>query len=143
MKRGYIMGEFFQKAALKYQQFMYGRYGQDPLGFALLITSIILNYLSPLFGYGIAYILALVLLGLYAFRFLSRDIDKRSLENQKFLAVLSPFKKAFLRKRRQARDTEHKYFNCPSCKKTLRVPKGRGKIKIDCPHCGKHFTKRT
>lgn len=37
----------------------------------------------------------------------------------------------------------HAYFTCPKCNTQLRVPKGKGKIKITCPKCGEQFIKRT
>ena len=35
---------------------------------------------------------------------------------------------------------DYKFFTCPSCKTTLRVPRGHGKIKIVCRKCGSSFT---
>jgi glutaredoxin 3 len=32
---------------------------------------------------------------------------------------------------------------CESCKKRMRVPKGKGKIKVTCPSCGHKFIKDT
>ena len=48
-------------------------------------------------------------------------------------------------KRKQRREDEktHAYYKCPECKKELRVPRGKGKIRITCPHCGHQFVKRT
>lgn len=37
----------------------------------------------------------------------------------------------------------YKYFQCPSCHQKIRVPKGRGKIRIHCPKCGHDFEKKT
>jgi len=33
--------------------------------------------------------------------------------------------------------------NCPNCGKKNRIPKGKGKIKIKCGHCGENFIKNT
>lgn len=38
---------------------------------------------------------------------------------------------------------EYKHFKCPRCKKPLKVPKGKGYIRIICPACGNKFTKHT
>ncbi len=50
-------------------------------------------------------------------------------------------------RRRKAERKESKktyaYYRCPKCSTELRVPKGRGKIKIRCPKCGEEFIKRT
>jgi len=34
---------------------------------------------------------------------------------------------------------DYRVINCPSCKGRLRVPKGKGKIKITCPKCSNSF----
>ncbi len=141
------MSNFLQNILMKYQQFMQGRYGQDTLNYTLFFSALILNGISSIFGfYYIAVILSTLSTVLYAwsiFRFLSKNIVKRRVENNRFLVLVSPFKVLFAKKARQAKDNEHRYFDCPACRRTLRVPKGRGKIKIDCPHCGRKFSKRT
>ena len=38
---------------------------------------------------------------------------------------------------------DYKFFTCPSCRTTLRVPRGHGKIKIVCTKCGNSFTGKT
>ncbi len=40
-------------------------------------------------------------------------------------------------------DHEHKYFLCPECKQTVRVPRGHGKITITCPKCSHKFDKKS
>ena len=35
------------------------------------------------------------------------------------------------------------FFRCPSCKEVVRVPRGKGKIRITCPRCGYAFEKKT
>ena len=37
----------------------------------------------------------------------------------------------------------HRYFRCPQCRATVRVPKGKGQIRITCPHCKHQFIKKT
>mgnify|MGYP002625827682 CR=1 FL=1 len=34
------------------------------------------------------------------------------------------------------KDKEHKYFRCPKCRQTVRVPKGKGRVRITCKSCG-------
>lgn len=34
---------------------------------------------------------------------------------------------------------DYKVINCPSCKSRMRVPKGKGKLKITCPKCSNSF----
>ena len=78
------------------------------------------------------------------FRTLSKNTQKRASENYKYFVcknkVLSRFRR--LKTRFQERKT-HRYFRCPQCKATVRVPKGKGKIRITCPKCRNQFIKKT
>jgi transcription elongation factor Elf1 len=40
------------------------------------------------------------------------------------------------------KDKEHRYFKCPNCGQYLRVPKGKGKIHINC-RCGYTMYRKT
>jgi len=35
------------------------------------------------------------------------------------------------------------FFKCPKCKKTLRLPKNKGKLKVTCPICKYELFKKT
>ena len=141
------------------RKFMQGRYGFDKLSFALTLLgfaiSIVLSVVRIFFigamrnhvevyyiFLGLSY-LSYVPYAVAIFRALSRDFDKRRREEAAFMSVAGKWMGFFTKKINQKKDTEHRYFDCPTCHRTLRVPKGRGKIKIDCPHCGRQFTKRT
>ncbi|MBO7290333.1 MAG: hypothetical protein J6U62_02605, partial [Bacteroidaceae bacterium] len=62
----------------------------------------------------------------------SRKVEARLAENAAFEGLL-----------RRIKDRSHRYFRCPNCKQTVRVPKGQGKINIRCPKCGESFIKKT
>lgn len=130
----------------KFRSFMQGRYGNDLLNtFLILIGCIVTMLLSfllpPQYNYlksiGTLFYLVAVI------RSFSKNIEKRRSENLKFMNFTKPWRIFIEKKIRQKQDTEHKYYNCPECHHTLRVPKGRGKINISCPHCGKQFKKKT
>lgn len=128
------------------KSFMQGRYGNDQLNLVLIIAgfalSLILTLLIPSRFYqfrslgSILYIVALL-------RALSTNLPKRQRENAKFLEISAPWRKYLFKKYNQYQDKNHRYFNCPDCHRTLRVPKGRGKINITCPHCNRQFQKKT
>ena len=130
----------------KFIKFMQGRYGNDRLNIfilicGLVITAVISLFVSPRYYYlrsiGTAfYLIALI-------RSLSRNCEKRRSENARFMELSEPWRVFIMKKISQFQDKEHKYYDCPQCHRTLRVPKGRGKINISCPHCGKQFTKKT
>ena len=90
------------------------------------------------------YLLVLALLVLCYFRMLSRNIQARYAENQRFLQAWGPVQRRFQDAMFRFRDRKtHCFFKCPSCKTRLRVPRGRGKINIKCSKCGTQFVKKT
>ncbi|MBQ8502654.1 MAG: hypothetical protein IJ491_00050 [Clostridia bacterium] len=128
----------------KLRDFLIGRYCRnDELNLALVllgcVLTLILSFVENRYLHFISWIPFIIML----VRFLSKNIAKRQAENGKFLSLIEPWKKFLVKKTGQMKDKEHKYYNCPGCSRTLRVPKNRGKIKISCPHCGREFTKRT
>lgn len=124
-------------------KFMAGRYGNDQLSRALLIADLILLVLGTVFSKsvgGILLPLAFVLLGYIYFRMFSRNIYKRQEENGKYLRLKYQVTSKFnVLKERWKQRKEYKFFTCPSCRTALRVPRGRGKIKIVCRKCGTSF----
>ena len=127
----------------KIRQFMFGRYGNDFLNTALFILGAVISLVFSLFRIPWGGIVSFIPYGIALYRMLSKNYTKRSAENAKFLELSQPWRAFLMKKFRQLQDKEHRYYNCPKCHNTLRVPKGRGKIRISCPHCGKEFIKRT
>ena len=118
------------------RQFMAGRYGTDKLNTAILILGLVLCIVSIFVDY--APVNLALTLGSYGlmfwaiFRSFSRNTYKRYQENRKFLQFFDRLK-----------DREHRYFDCPRCRQTTRVPRGKGKIAITCPKCKERFITKT
>ena len=116
--------------------FMAGRYGTDKLNIALLVAALVLCVLPILIRLPLLnLILALGSYGLtgYAiFRCFSRNTYKRYEENRRYLRFVERIK-----------DRQHKYFNCPRCRQSVRVPRGKGKIAITCPKCKERFIRKS
>lgn len=114
---------------------MYGRYGMDKLGYMILIVSMVITLISSLFfknGVIVAY--ALIIWEVY--RFFSKNISKRTNENSKYYSIIRSLKKKYALSKNKLRDRKtHRYFSCTTCHNTLRVPKGKGEIKVTCPVC--------
>lgn len=125
------------------QRFFYGRYGGDALNMTLLLGGLLWSFIwrfTPLWPVGY---LSFVALGWALFRMLSRNVYKRRAENEKFLRLVRPVTGWFRTRSQRAKDQAHRYYACPACRQTCRVPRGRGKIEITCPKCGKKFVKKT
>lgn len=128
-------------------RFMAGRNGNDQLNNFLLIMDIILILLSiiiPGKAGKYLYIAVLALLIYIYFRMFSRNIAKRREENGKFIRLKYRVGAAYrVRHERWVQRKDYKFFTCPSCRTTLRVPRGKGQIKIVCRKCGSSFTGKT
>ncbi len=123
---------------------MFGRYGADALNNAMLVLCLVLMILSRVLRAGWLDLLSIAVLVICYLRVFSRNINARYQENQKFLAAVQPVRKWFGGMKQRFRDRKtHRYFTCPSCGMTLRVPKGKGKINISCPKCRTQFIKKT
>lgn len=134
------LSQFMVNARERSARFMAGRNGNDQFNLFLLLVELVLIVLSSFTG-GILFLLALALLVYIYFRMLSRNLYKRQDENGRYLRAKYKVEsrlRLLLERWKQRRD--YKFFVCPSCRATLRVPKGRGKIKIVCRKCGTSFT---
>ena len=126
------------------QSFMVGRYGYDELSRAMSIIALICLLVAMFTGWPLLSTVALILWVWALIRSYSKNISKRQLERQSYLRLTGRIKGWFgTKKRAWSERKTHCYFKCPNCKKTLRVPKGKGKIKITCPECKTQITKKT
>ena len=109
---------------------------------------------------GIFLLLGGILFVLGLLRSLSTNIGKRRHENQVFLDLFRSETKEekerrkreeeekrererLRKERRKEEEKTHAFFRCPQCGKELRVPKGKGKIKIRCPNCSHEFIRKS
>lgn len=99
--------------------FMAGRYGTDQLSVVTLCVSFVLVFVAMFVRLVPVYLL-LTLTGYglmiwVIFRTLSRNTYKRYQENRRMLLLFS-----------RLRDRQHRYYTCPKCRQTVRVPSGKG-----------------
>jgi len=131
----------------KLYQFMQGRRGIDQLGRFLLIAAVVLMLLS-LFMRRVPFLYVLTYYGgvivfIYAYvRAFSRNIYKRDMENQKFLAWQYKVMKGKSLQQWMYERKTYAYFKCPGCGQKMRAPKGKGNIKITCHGCHTTFNKK-
>ena len=126
---------------------MADRNGNDQLNIFLLIVDLILMLLSSIFSKsigGVLYPIVIALLVYVYFRMFSRNVYKRREENGKYMRLKYKAAAEFrLFKERWIQRKDYKFFTCPSCRASLRVPRHRGKIKIVCRKCGTSFFGKT
>ena len=125
---------------------MAGRNGNDQLNRFLLVADLMLIVLATVWrsASGLLYLLVLALLAYIYFRMFSRNVYKRREENGKYMRLKYRADAALrLRKERWIQRKDYKFFTCPSCRTSLRVPRHRGKVKIVCRKCGTSFFGKT
>jgi predicted RNA-binding Zn-ribbon protein involved in translation (DUF1610 family) len=110
----------------------------------MIVVSLILSLLDGIIGFKPLMYVSYVILALALFRMLSRNIPRRRAENDVFIRYWWPIRtKANRAVANVKHRKEYKFFECPSCGNTLRVPKGKGRLQITCPKCGERFIKKT
>ena len=126
------------------RRMMLGRYGPDHLGTTMFIFAFLLSIIFSIIGFASGSLLPMVIMLLAFFRMYSRNIPARRRENDRFLTITAPIRSRVRKSKNAFRDRKtHRFFACPACRNTLRVPRGRGKIQITCPRCGERFVKKT
>ena len=127
---------------------MVGRHGNDQLNLFLLAVDAVLLILGSVLGGRAAgrvlMVLAFALLAVIYFRMFSRNTVRRQDENSKYLRVrYRVLGKCRCIRERWVQRKDYKFFTCPSCRATLRVPRGQGSISIVCRKCGNSFKGKT
>ena len=127
---------FLFKLAYKYRQFMMGRYGSDELNLVLVVFSAILLFLSRIKYLWFLYFISLLLFAFAIIRMYSRNIAQRHKEKMLYLKIKNKIMDFYRIKRDSWKYRKtHKYFRCKTCKASIRVPRGVGKIQVTCPKC--------
>ena len=112
------MHRFMTRISAGFRRFMAGRYGTDRLNTYLLGAGVVL--------------MSYALMIWAIFRTMSRSTYKRYEENRRFCAALD-----------RVKDRQHRYYQCPRCHQSVRVPRGKGKIAITCPKCSERFVRKS
>lgn len=126
-----------------------GRQGMDELSkflfwagaAAMALSCLLASFLNGVFS-SLFFFIASFMLILAFGRAFSRNLQQREGENMLYLRYLDKKR----RERQAARDRraqkDYVFFKCPGCGQYLRVPKGKGKIHINC-RCGYTLYRKT
>ena len=138
------MRDWLERMSWKIERFMQGRYGYDSLNAVLCVLALVLLVVSIFVPVRWLALTAYLPLGWALWRMYSKNTERCRAQNEAWLKLFAPFSKAWKRSRTRWKDRKtHRYFRCPKCRQTVRVPKGKGKIEITCPTCGERFQKKT
>ena len=133
---------------------MEGRYGADELnrfltvcGWVLLLLGFVLSMIAKRGAQiaGTALVtLSWACLIFSVFRTMSKKTSQRASENYRYFVCKNKVVGWARRLKSRWQDRKvHRYFRCPQCRATVRVPKGKGKIRITCPKCRNQFIKKS
>lgn len=129
------------------RKMMTGRYGVDEFSRFLNTTAMLSLVLSVLFDNGISVFFLLVAFGSLFWnytRMFSRNTYKRRAENNVYLTIrYNLTRKLTGLKQRMQQKKYYRFYKCPKCGITTRVPKGKGTIRITCPKCGEIFQRKS
>ena len=128
----------------KIARFMAGRYGVDYLGRFTIIAGLIALLLAGWTRSSLLNLLAWMLIIYSYYRMFSRNIYKRTQENQWYLNKTYKIRCFFARQKNMLTQRKtHHIYKCPTCKQKIRIPRGKGKIDIRCPKCNTTFIKKS
>lgn len=123
---------------------MAGRYGVDYLGRFTIIAGLIALLLAGWTRSSLLNLLAWMLIIYSYYRMFSRNIYKRTQENQWYLNKTYKIRCFFARQKNMLTQRKtHHIYKCPTCKQKIRIPRGKGKIEIRCPKCNTTFIKKS
>ena len=128
-----------------FRDFFRGRYGMDRFNVFLFIVSIVLWVILRIVTLFVGFYwitLIAYLPAIYAiFRALSRSLQKRRIENERYMRARQKFLDFFRNIKQWFADRKaYKYFYCPKCRAKLRVPRMGGKtLEVTCRNCGNKF----
>ncbi len=134
------MMQYFLQIKSKYDRLMQGRHGFDTLTGDVLVLWLICGFINGFVGSRIAAFVILVFPVFAFWRMFSKNLAKRSAENEKYLGFRRKAVESFkLSKRKFDERKTHKYYKCSNCDAQLRVRREKGEHTVVCPKCGKEL----
>ena len=128
----------------KVAEWLRGRQGPDDLAtfcVNVAIVVVVVNLFARTSWLGWV---ALALVVYAMFRIQSKNLGSRARENEAFLNALGPVRPWVQNPRAAwAELRSYKHARCSSCKQKVRVPRGKGKLRVTCPRCGTKFEVRS
>lgn len=125
-------------------EWLRGRRGPDDLSIFSTNAAIVIVLVNVFVRFAPLAWIALALLAYSIFRTLSKNLAARSRENEAFLRALGPARPWVQNPRAALSELRtYKHVRCSSCKQKVRVPRGKGKLRVTCPKCRAKFEVRS
>lgn len=117
-----------------------GRNGVDALASACSNVAILLVVVDLWARTVVVSFVALAFLGYSWFRMSSRNVSARRAENERFTKAFGPVAAWLSNPVAAATESRtYKHLTCPSCGQRVRIPRGKGKVRVTCPKCHTRF----
>lgn len=127
----------------KFARFMAGRYGMDTMGRFTIGLALFLVVINYIFTSRIINLLVWILLILAYYRMFSRNVYKRSSENQVFLNKTYKIRHWFYtQKILFGQRKTHHIYRCPSCKQKTVYQEARARLRSAVQSVTPHLSKR-
>lgn len=125
-------------------EWLRGRRGPDDLSIFSTNLAVVIVVVNVFARWAPLAWIALALLAYAIFRTLSKNLGARSHENEAFLKALGPARPWVQNPRAALAELRsYKHVRCTSCKQRVRVPRGKGKLRVTCPKCRAKFEVRS
>ena len=129
-------GDFYRRA----REFMNGRRGPDGLANFCVWVAVILVVIDIFARTGWLSWVSIALVAYSVWRMCSKNVYVRMNENDAFLKALGPARPWLQNPGQAAKELcTYKHVTCPSCGQKVRVPRGKGKLRVTCPKCHEKF----
>ncbi|WP_418825553.1 hypothetical protein [Paratractidigestivibacter sp.] len=128
------------EAQRKAAEWLRGRQGPDDLAIACVYLALLLVVINLFAKAAWVGWLALALIVYAGFRIQSKNLGSRSRENAAFLKAIGPARPWLQNPKAAAAEAKQfKHAKCPHCGQKVRVPRGKGRLRVTCPKCREKF----
>ena len=125
-------------------EWLRGRQGPDDLAVFSVNLAIVIVLVNVFARTGWLGWVGLALVAYAMFRIQSRNLGARARENEAFLRALGPARPWVQNPRAAwAELRAYKHVRCSSCRQRVRVPRGKGRLRMTCPRCKTKFEVRS
>ena len=125
-------------------EWLRGRQGPDDLAVFSVNLAIVIVLVNVFARTGWLGWVGLALVAYAMFRIQSRNLGARARENEAFLRALGPARPWVQNPRAAWSELRaYKHVRCSSCRQRVRVPRGKGRLRVTCPRCKTKFEVRS